>query len=214
MSDLMSAVASLVSQHMQVYSKRQATMRATRNMEYTKFKSGELHKRQVQEWFKVAGEDCIDFDHDNRGILYLRGASFASGSTTSWYKSEKAKKNAVAGHFAHEAWLDRNGYFHSVEQQAAALAEIQATLVHPFAKQICKFMKLRKATRLLTEKQSSLHEALRQLNKLKLGFKVNFGNRDGYASDRIASVTVGERTFKPKEFVQEIEFESKVLSGS
>lgn len=203
MDTLLSAVVTLVSQHCEVYNKRRQLSRRLQNMKYAEFLPGELNDRQLHPWYAAAVADGIDF--------YRRSNTYTYSHTNKvWYKSEKVK-NAAREELVRVAAL-YSEYATDSKQLERLTAEIEAMPVHPFAKQINRYANLLVKLDRLSRKQGVLRTTLRQLSKLNTEIKVNFGSRSNSCpSDRISSITMGERTFKPKDFLNHVEFEQKVL---
>lgn len=207
------AMGEMVLQYIKAYSRRHTLMKQMRAMKYVKTEVSYPHVDKP--WYAAMKKDQITLDFGQKGLYFYTRTHLHGGCTATFFKSARGKKKEI------QFEVDRNDYYKDAdhsrgfwpteEQHKERIAQLEAIPVHPFAKQILQYSKLERQFNALTKKQHSLREAIRQMNKLRLGIVVNFG--DGhYASDRITSVAMGERTYNPIDFINHVAFELKVLS--
>lgn len=203
-------MAELVQKYHSVYLERQKVMKQIR----------EIRK---MPWFKVATEqDMICLERYNgvtwgtqRGCFPQRVVADGRKPAPWYFTSMKAKNAAIALHNKNTEWLEKHGAISpqfNAFMAKEALVLLENTQVHWWAKELLAFGRLLSRKRSLSAQKQQLGLTIRQLSKMQLGVKVGFGSLNRVvASDRITSVQVGERTMKPKEFLEVVEFESAVF---
>lgn len=219
-------MAELVRQYGAVYSERQKVMRAKREMVYNKH-----NKHTQQEWYRAMVDDGIIPNSTVNRYFFTYSAVEVNGRAvqraTYHYRSAASKRAAIADFTKRQAqWEEHYKSLPESTQQhiahtlttpkedAAQLAKLHSREVHPHAKNICAYGKLVARLKVLDTKKQQLGHTIKQLSKMELGVKVKFGTMGYYACDRITLVAVGERTMKPKEFLELVEFESAVFGES
>jgi len=207
-------MAELVRQYSAVYLERQKVMRQIREI-------------RGEAWFKVVATEqdriCLEFHAGTtwrvqRGCFSQRLVADGRQPPPWYFTSMKAKKAAIALHRKNTEWLEKHSGATSPQFNAflatEALRQLENTQVHPWAKELLAFSRLLSRERSLSAQKQQLGSTIRQLSKMELGVKVEFGSINrGCASDRITSVTVGERTMKTKDFLDLLEFEAAVFGA-
>lgn len=215
-------MAELVQKYNMVYLERQKVMRAQRRMVYKK-----ENKIGPAEWYRMMVADGIIPNSTVNRYFFTYSAEMVNGCAvqraTYHYRSAASKLAAIADFTKRQAqWEEhykslpestqlRDAHLLTPKEDAAHLANLHSREVHPHAKNICAYGKLIDRLKALDPKKRQLGLTIKQLNKMELGVKVKFGTMGYYACDRITSVQVGERTMKPKEFLELMEFESAVF---
>lgn len=218
-------MAELVQKYNSVYLERQKVMRAKRELVYNK------HNKHIQqEWYRMMVDDGIIPNSTVNRYFFTYSAMEVNGCAvqraTYHYRSAASKRAAIADFTKRQAQWEE--HYKSLpessrvalkitltpKEDAAQLANLHSREVHPHAKNICAYGKLVARLKVLDTKKQQLGHTIKQLSKMELGVKVKFGTMGYYACDRITSVQVGERTMKPKEFLELLEFESAVFGES
>jgi hypothetical protein len=215
-------MAEVVRQYNLVYLERQRLMKAMRATLY-------VRKNEVAEWYKSMTAEWIIPESTAFRYYFACNSShtgYSSQKPTQYFRSAASKRMAIAEHIKRQTeWTEHyNGlpenrrsaadHFANLKESDKRLAKLRSDPVHPYAKAICAYGKMKNKMKVLDSKKQRLKNTLCQLNKMELGVKVGFGTYSYHACDRITSVTVGERTMKPKDFLDLLEFETAVFGES
>lgn len=202
--DIQNLMAELIQKYQKVYSSRQVVMKKVR-------------KAEKSAWFEVVTKQhniCLyDARHLKRNCFPQKMLGDHTkvetwNSLGPWYYiSPQAKAVEIA--YARRQYE----YYKQWPEHQPDVAAVEAIQVSPYYKEIRAYDKLKKKEKALSTEKTSLREAIRQLNKMKLGVKVEFGELAFYACDRITAVMVGEQRMKPIEFLELVKFESAMFGA-
>jgi ABC-type antimicrobial peptide transport system ATPase subunit len=212
------SMAVLVDKYTKVYTERQLLMKQTRRFQVVN--TEERYPTTYQPWYLAMQKDNIVVDCRINRHFFTKMASMHGGQVqtvdTQWFTSQKAKTRAIAHElFCLEQFKDSaNSHpWYSKETVEKRIAELEATPVHPYAKQLLQYRKMVRRMKSLDRQKSELRSAIKALNKLRFGVEVVFGNDSHYAMDRITAVRTTDRSYKPAEFINHVAFESLVLAA-